>query len=175
MLLADYFSKEFILNKKKVQLCETDIEHKPLILFAKKLIYEAKLGLRKEFLWNYHDCLSLVYYYNAKSVKEAKQIIKNFVHHESRKAKNEDNDVDNFNVFLIETEKYCSICKQLLPIDFFYQEKDFRTGFTYYKNKCKTCTKNAKAEQRKRYRATPEAKLKAKIRYERYKLRHGRK
>lgn len=175
MLLADYFPKDFILQKKEVEICQTDIEHKPLILFSKKLINNVKLELRKEFLWNYLDCISLVYYYNAKNLKEAKSIIKNFIYNESRKAKNEDNEIDKFNAFFMESEKFCPICKEMLPINLYYKETDKRTGFVHYKKICKSCTKISKAEQRKRYRSTPEAKLKAKIRWERYKLNHGRK
>lgn len=170
-LLADYFPKE-IIQKKEVDICQTDLELKPLLSYSYSLIRNNTKDLRKEFLWQPFDCVSLVYYYNVKTIGEAKVIIRNFILNEVRKSLNEKNEVDRFNLGFLQKEKYCSNCKQLLPIDEFYLNVDYKNGMQYHKSICKKCTAITKKEQRKKYRATPEAKAKAKARYERWKLKN---
>lgn len=173
-LLVDYFPKELI-KEKQIEICETDLELKPLLSYAYKIIKNNTKELRKEFLWQPFDCIGLVYYYNVKTIQEAKIIIKNFIMNEVRKSLNEDNDIDKINQLLWQTEKYCNSCKKLMPIDNFYKRIDYRNGMEYRESMCKSCRKERKRDQRKKYRSTPEAKAKAKVRYERWKLKNKRK
>lgn len=73
-------------------------------------------------------------------------------------------------------EKRCKNCKEVKTAGEFKILIDSRTGYTYLTSRCTQCISEeplteAQRESRRKYRATPGGKAKARARYERYKIR----
>jgi recombination endonuclease VII len=71
-----------------------------------------------------------------------------------------------------ETEKYCKYCSTVQPIDCLGKYKDCKSGWERWRNKCKSCSRNASNE---RYSSNPDvrSRMKATAQAGRFKNLYG--
>lgn len=138
-----------------------------ILLYARNLIHRQTEDLNREFLWQPEDALSECYCKGCTDMREAKRVVREFILTESRIAmtlRAEDNDYH-----IPVTLKFCSKCNELKSVHEFIRKTDLRTGMEFHTGTCNTCRNNRKRVTD----STPQAKEKAKARWERFKQRHG--
>lgn len=163
-LLEHYFPKSFFEEKKQISVT-TELPNNEILLYSKNLIYRNTQDLNIEFLWTADDCLSMCYAYQAKNKRQAIKIVKSFILNEVTKFKNEHNSAELFDINQLDKLKICKSCKEEKSINDFYAYTDSKTGQLFRLNDCHDCKKKKKQISN----ARPIAKIKARLRYEKFK------
>ena len=160
--LQDYFPEEMSFMPMAKQLPDDKI-----LLYARNLIRRQSEDLKIEYLWTEHDALSECYCQGCKDLKQAMKVVRDFVITETRIMKAKQNRETDYHLPV--TVKVCIDCRELRSVHEFVMVTDPRTGLESHKNQCLSC----RSKVNRRNAQKPEAKAKAKARWERYKERHG--